>query len=183
MRPLVAVVGNNDLVPGDARDVMAEALGRALVDAGCRVTSGGQNGVMAAASRGARSSTAYREGDVLAFVPGMSHAEANPDVDIVIPTGVGYARNSIVALSHAVIAVGGGAGTLSEMAYAWQYDRLLISMRVGPGWSERLADQRLDERLRFSFIPDDCAHGASTAAEAVSILLEKLPVYLPGIFG
>ena len=119
-RPLIAVVGNNDLPEGDPRDSGAEAHGEALVDAGCRVMSGGQSGVMAAVSRGAKRSVRYREGDVLALLPGMDHQDVNADVDIAIPTGVGYARNSIVALSHAVIAVGGGGvGELCRGLGVW----------------------------------------------------------------
>jgi uncharacterized protein (TIGR00725 family) len=55
---------------------------------------------------------AYREGDTIAILPGEDPAAASPHADIVICTGLGSYRNGIVGRSDAVVAVGGGAGTL-----------------------------------------------------------------------
>jgi len=182
-RPLIAVIGNNAISPAGERERIAEGLGRAIIEAGGRLVSGGMDGVMAAASRGARSASNYREGDVVGILPGTDGKQANPFVDIVIPSGMGLARNTLVALADAVIAVGGGAGTLSEIAYAWQFDRLTVAMRVAEGWSGRLADTRLDERVRFPNIPDDRVFGASDPEEAVKIVMRRLPAYRSGFSG
>ena len=112
-RRLIAVIGN-----GQAPEpvlALAEAVGRALVDAGFRVLSGGLGGVMEAASRGARSSAAYVDGDVVGIVPGSSSADANPHVDIVIVSGMGVGRNVLIAHSaDGVVAVAGGRGHLER---------------------------------------------------------------------
>ena len=147
-RPLVAVIGNGAIpAPPDAVLEAAEALGRALVDAGYRVITGGLGGVMEAASRGARSSPRWCDGDVIGVVPGYDAGAANPYVDVCIATGMGYARNVIVGSSaDAVVAVLGGAGTLSEMALAWQLRKPVIALDLGAGWSHALAGRAIDDR-------------------------------------
>lgn len=124
---------------------------------------------MAAASEGAREAAGWRPGTIIGVLPGDSPDEANPWVEIALPTGLGHGRNAVVARADAVIAVGGGAGTLSEMAFAWLHDRLIIGLRCG-GWSERLAGERLDERVRWPGIPDDCVWSAGDSAEALALL-------------
>lgn len=175
-RPLIAVIGDSSLVPGGRKDVLAEQLGRALVDAGCRVLTGGLGGVMEAACRGARLSPAYAAGDTVGVLPGHDPADANAYVDIAIPSGLDHVRNSVVAHADAVIAVGGGAGTLSEICLAWVYKRLVIGLKVD-GWSGRLADQPVDDRIRYADQPDDRVFGADTAEQAIAILVERLPRY------
>lgn len=113
-RPLfIAVIGEND--PPPRLTAMAEAVGAEIAIAGAVVVCGGLGGVMEAACRGARS----KGGITIGLLPGTRHADANPHVTYAIPTGLGHARNLIVARSaHAVIAVGGKYGTLSEIAFA-----------------------------------------------------------------
>ena len=144
-RPMVALVGGMRVSPTllDA----AEQLGCGIIDAGYRLVTGGLGGVMEAASRGARKSPAWREGDIIGVLPDLAHESANPWVDIVIPTGMSYARNAlIVSMAHAIVAVGGGAGTLSELALGWQYGRPLVALDLGEGWSSRVAGLALDDR-------------------------------------
>ncbi len=124
-RGVVAIVGSGAAT--EAMRAAAEALGRAAVDLGARVLTGGRGGVMAAASRGAHASPRYREGDVLAVLPGYDRAAANPWADVVIPTGLGHARNAVVvAAADVVVVVGGGAGTLSEVGLARKIGRDVI---------------------------------------------------------
>jgi uncharacterized protein (TIGR00725 family) len=62
--------------------------------------------------------------------------DANPFVDIAIASGLDHVRNSVVAHADAVIAIGGGAGTMSEICFAWIYKRLVIGgWRAGVGVS------------------------------------------------
>ena len=144
-RPLVAVVGRGDIPAGHSLWDLAHAIGRGIVDAGCRLATGGLGGVMAAASQGARSSEGYREGDVVGVLPGRNPDEANEYVDIALATGLGDGRNLVLANSDAVIAVGGGAGTLLELAAAWKGRALIIALAV-EGWSGELAGRRIDDR-------------------------------------
>jgi hypothetical protein len=173
---VIAVVGDSEVVPGDPRDRFAEELGRRVVDRGWRLQTGGRGGVMEAASRGARSSTAWRDGLVIGLLPGEDRSEANAYVDVAVPTGLGHARNLLVARADAVVGVGGGAGTLMELAAAWLYRRLVVAKR-GEGWSGRLADQRLDDKIRFADLPDDRIYGVDTPEECVDLLVRLLPRY------
>jgi len=170
---MIAVIGDARVEPGSEKDLLAEALGRALVDAGYRVVTGGLGGVMESACRGARQSARYAHGDTIGLLPGHNPADANPFVDIPIATGLDHARNSIVAHADAVIAVGGGAGTLAEMCFAWIYRRLVIGMTVS-GWSGELAGRPLDTRTRYPDLPKDCVHPAKSAEQAVELLSRLL---------
>jgi uncharacterized protein (TIGR00725 family) len=110
---LIAVIGTGE--PHTALEQAAEAIGAALAKAGMTVVCGGLQGVMAAACRGAKA----HGGHTVGILPGRDPAAANPWVDVVIPTGLGEARNAlVVGAAQAVIAVGGGYGTLSEIALA-----------------------------------------------------------------
>jgi uncharacterized protein (TIGR00725 family) len=109
----VAVCGPRDCTE-EERDIAYE-LGRLLASRGAVVICGGYGGVMAAVAAGARSA----DGVVVGVLSGADRRGANPDLSIVIPTGLGQARNTIIAGSgDAVIAVGCSWGTLSEIAFA-----------------------------------------------------------------
>ena len=111
--PHVAVIGAERA--SVEHGAWAEAVGRALADAGAVVVCGGLGGVMEAACRGA----AAGGGTSLGILPGEDRAAANPYVTVAVPTGLGEARNALVVrASDAVVAVGGEYGTLSEIALA-----------------------------------------------------------------
>jgi uncharacterized protein (TIGR00725 family) len=113
MAPYVAVVGPGDATPEEAD--AAEQVGAALARAGAVVVCGGLGGVMAAACRGAHDAG----GMTIAILPGADRRAANEWARVVIPTGMGEMRNALVVrAADAVIAVGGGYGTLSEVALA-----------------------------------------------------------------
>lgn len=175
MRKLVSVIGDAVIEKDGDKFCAAFNMGKALVDSGYRVQSGGMGGVMEAAFMGARSSKKYREGDTVALVPSFDVNEANQYADIVIPTGLDMMRNALVANASAVVAVGGGAGTLSEMALAWSLKRLILAFRNVDGWSGKLADTRLDHRIRYPF--EDKVFGVETAEQAIKIINEKIDLY------
>lgn len=159
-RPTIAVVGQGGELPPSVEST-AEELGRRVVDAGWRLATGGLGGVMAAASRGARRSSAWREGDVIGLLPGYDFEDANPWVDVAIPTGLGMARNVVlVASADVVVALAGGAGTLSELAAAWQLGRPIVALR-GEGWAGALAGRAVDPRREDVVVP------AEDPAEAI----------------
>jgi uncharacterized protein (TIGR00725 family) len=160
-RRQIAIVGS---AWADERALLiAEEIGRLLVDRGLRVVTGGLNGVMEAASRGAKSSTRAGDGDTIGVLPMLDPTAANSWVDIVVPTGMNFARNVVlVAMSDALIAIGGGAGTLSEIALAWQHRLPIVAIDTGDGWSSRLGGERLDHR------GEEAIAKASTAEEAVT---------------
>jgi len=165
-RRVIAIAGGASAGP-EALET-AEAVGQRIVDAGHRIATGGRGGVMEAASRGARSASKYREGAVIGILPGLDASDANPYVDIALPTGLNHARNAVlVASADALVAIGGGAGTLSEIALAWTMDKPVIAVAV-PGWSGRLAGKPLDSRR------SDAIYEAGSADEVVALLNEIL---------
>ncbi len=173
---LVAVAGDNECAPDDPRYGLAVRLGRALVDAGYHVLTGGGGGVMEAVARGGRAALFGGGGRTIGVLPGGDPAAANPYVDVVIPTGIGLARNAIVAHAPAVVGVGGRAGTLSELALAWQLGRLVVALSV-EGWSGRLAGARLDDRVRVPAAEDDRVFAASSEHDVLSLLGRHFRTY------
>jgi uncharacterized protein (TIGR00725 family) len=120
----ISVIGASEGEPEILRD--AEAVGRGIAEAGAVLVCGGLTGVMEAASKGA----AEAGGTVLAVLPTLSPADANPHVTHAIATGTGHARNlAVVASGEAVIAVGGEWGTLSEIAYARKLGRPVVAVQ------------------------------------------------------
>lgn len=122
---LVSVIGGNKASPEILKE--AEELGRGLAQRGLTIICGGLGGVMEAVCRGARSAG----GRTVGILPGTRAAAANAYVDIPIPTGIGLARNAIVALSgEVVIAVDGSHGTLTEIGYALNFRKPVIGIRT-----------------------------------------------------
>lgn len=119
----VAVVG-----PGDATDdveAAAEAVGSALAGRGAVVVCGGLGGAMAAACRGAKAAG----GTTVGVLPGTERSSANRWVDVAVATGMGEARNAVVVrTADAVVAVGRGYGTLSEIALALRVGRPVVGL-------------------------------------------------------
>jgi hypothetical protein len=175
-RSIVAVIGDASCKPNSKTELHAQTLGTLLVDSGYRIITGGLGGIMEAACRGAKESKHYREGDTVGLLPGHTPGTASPFVDIIIPTGLDYGRNYLVAHSDAVVAIGGGAGTLSEMCYSWMYKRLIIALGE-EGWAGKLAGEKLDQRIRFKDIPDDRIYAAGDPQKVIEFLDRLLPLY------
>jgi uncharacterized protein (TIGR00725 family) len=104
---------------------MARAVGRGIAERGAVLLCGGRGGVMEAAAQGAREVG----GLTLGILPGVNQRESPPNahVDIALFTGLGEARNWLnVCASDAVIAIGGGFGTLSEIALALKAQKPVV---------------------------------------------------------
>jgi uncharacterized protein (TIGR00725 family) len=129
---------------------VAEEVGRLLAEAGAVVVTGGLGGVMEAASKGAREAG----GTTLGLLPGADRSGANPWLTVAVPTGMGEARNALVArAADGLVAVGGEWGTLSEIALALKAGKPVAGL---DSWELEGVD-------RFD-----------TPAEAVTALLHRL---------
>ena len=167
MKTLIAVIGSADA--GKSAMELAFETGREIIRAGFTLLCGGLSGVMEAASRGAHMEAGKDSGRIIGILPGTSKRDANPYIDIAVPTGIGYSRNMIVACaSDAVIAIAGGSGTLSEIAMAWQYGKPIVVMEEIDGISSTLAGRSLDNRRKDHIL------GARDAKEAVNIIKKIL---------
>lgn len=124
VRPLIAVVGGSTCSAAEAE--LAEDVGRRLAVAGAMVVCGGLGGVMEAVARGVREAG----GLTIGVLPGADPREANQFVDVPLATGMGEMRNAlIVRAARAVIAIGGGHGTLSEVALALRIGTPVVGLR------------------------------------------------------
>ena len=122
-RTQIAVIGPRRAT--DEQLAAAAEVGAGLAGAGAVVVCGGLGGVMEAVAGAARE----RGADVIGIVPGADPGEANRHCTHVVAATTGIARNlAVVASADAVIAIGGGWGTLSEIAHARQLGRPVIAL-------------------------------------------------------
>ena len=135
---------------------LAEQVGALVARSGAVLVCGGLGGVMAAAARGARSSG----GTTIGILPGSDRTAADADMTVVVATGLGEARNTvIVRTADAVIAVGGGYGTLSEIAFALKLGKPVIGLQT---W-ELHRDGELDAGIVVAGDPRDAVRAALAA--------------------
>jgi uncharacterized protein (TIGR00725 family) len=126
-RKYVAVCGASEAT--DAQLTAAREVGTLLARAGAVVINGGLGGVAAAVSEAATAAG----GTVVGFLPDAHRAGANKHLTIALPTGMGQARNVlIVTAAQSVIAIGGGWGTLSEIAVAKRLGRPVVTLDSWP---------------------------------------------------
>ncbi len=154
--PYVAVCGPS--VATEQEAAWAEEVGRRLAEAGAVVVCGGLGGVMDAVARGA----AAAGGMVIGLLPGETRSGASPHLTVAIPTGLGEARNALIARSaDAVIAIGGEWGTLSEIALARKMGKPVVGLAT---WD-----------LSRGGTLADLIRRAATPAEAVTLALNLTP--------
>jgi uncharacterized protein (TIGR00725 family) len=145
----IAVVGSG--VGDESVKELAKEVGREIAKAGAVLVTGGLGGVMESASSGAKEAG----GTTIGIIPGTDKNDANPHVDYVVVTGMGHARNVLVVRSaDVVIALPGGAGTLSEVALATKMGKKVIGLGA---WGEI-----------------DGATTAGTPKEAVKIAIDSV---------
>jgi uncharacterized protein (TIGR00725 family) len=123
----IAVIGGSTIQESSDIYDMAYEIGKNIASEGAALICGGLSGIMEAACRGAKEAG----GLTIGILPSTDEETANNWVDIRIPTGLGYARNALVVLSsHAVIAIDGAEGTLSEIGYAITFNKPLIGLNT-----------------------------------------------------
>lgn len=168
-RPQISVIGSAS--GSDTLMSISRELGEAIVDQGWRIVCGGLRGVMHAVAEGAHRSANATGGDVIGLLPTFVPTTANEFIDIVIPTGMHIARNVlVVGAGDVVVALGGGAGTLSEVALAWQLNKAIVALDHSGGWAAELAGRQLDGRRSDAIL---AASDVPTAIELVRGLLER----------
>jgi hypothetical protein len=120
---MVGVIGGSEVSP--ALYAAAETIGREVAAHRAVLVTGGLTGVMEAAAKGANAAG----GLTIGILPAFSAHDANPYIDLPIVTGLGEARNIIIIrTSEVLIAVGGGYGTLSEIAFALRLHKPVIGL-------------------------------------------------------
>lgn len=127
LRTPVAVIGTR--TPTASQAAAAVATGRLLAEHGVTVLCGGRAGVMEEVCRG----VAEAGGLSIGLLPDDEPEAANPYVTVPLATGIGVARNALIARAACcLVAIGGGYGTLSEIAFALQFRRPVFLLDGAP---------------------------------------------------
>ena len=122
----ISVIGGHNPTP--KAEKLAYQVGRVVAETGAVLVCGGLTGVMTAASKGAKEAG----GLTIGLLPGKDKRDANPYIDIALPTSIGFARNAMVACSaDIIVALPGSYGTNSEICYGLVYGRPVIDLG---GW-------------------------------------------------
>ena len=147
-KPQICVLGSAE--PGSAAYELAGQAGVLLANLGLTVVSGcGSPATRVAAERAVAAG-----GLVLSIVPPEQMPPADWPATVVVPCGMGDARNLLMALSgDACIIIGGRAGTISEVCLAWLHKRPLLPLVGCGGWSESLPSNPPDERKNSPILP------------------------------
>jgi hypothetical protein len=147
-RPQVCVLGSAD--PGSAAYELSAAAGDLLARLGITLVSGcGSPATRVAAERAVRAG-----GLVVSVIPPEEMPSSDWPATVVIPCGMGDARNLLMALAgDACLVVGGRAGTISEVCLAWLHKRPLLPLVGCGGWSEALPSHPPDERQNSPILP------------------------------
>jgi uncharacterized protein (TIGR00725 family) len=145
---------------------IAEKLGREIANKDAVLVCGGKGGIMEAACKGAKSVGGITTG----VISGNNRGESNPYVDVEVVSGMlNCAEESlIISMSDALIVLGGGSGTLQEIALAYRNDKPVVVVDGLDGWGKKLANTYLDYRKKFKII------SAKNAEEAIDIVFNKL---------
>jgi len=157
----ISVIGASEIDKG-IEDTTIE-IGRLLAKNNYIVACGGLTGVMEAICKGAKE----EGGLTIGIIPQPIKSMANKYVDIVIPCPFSQARNIVVVLTGDIcLAISGKAGTLSEISFAWIYNKPIVALSSVQGWSSKIANQKIDDRRK------DKIHGVKTPEEAIDKINE-----------
>ena len=161
----ISVVGYDaDSCTEVAREA-AYRVGKAIARERATVICGGLGGVMEAASKGAQDAGGHSVG----IVPSADSDQANRYCDFVVATGIGKSRNFVVAYSgDAMIVVGGGAGTITEVAAAYQVAKPIATIKGTGGVADEWAGKYLDDRRTRLIL------GGSSPEDAVKKIMREL---------
>ncbi len=140
-KPQVCVLGSAE--PGSAAYELAGEAGALLARHGITLVSG----CGSPASRVAAERAVAAGGTVLSIIPAGEMPPPDWPATVVVPCGMGDARNLLMALAgDACLVIGGRAGTISEVCLAWLHKRPLLPLVGCGGWSDSLPSNPPDER-------------------------------------
>jgi uncharacterized protein (TIGR00725 family) len=161
----IAVIGYNSDKSNPLTNKIAYDVGRSIARADGVLICGGLGGVMENACKGAKA-----EGGVtVGIIPQEDFSCANEYCDIVIASGIGYARDFLVATSaDAIVVVGGGVGTLVELCVGYMLKKTIVAIPESGGTAEIYGGKYLDERRRILILT------AKDADSAIRMILKQV---------
>jgi uncharacterized protein (TIGR00725 family) len=150
----IGIIGPDTPVCSEELYNFGVELGRKIATPERIIICGGRGGFMEAVCKGVKKSSGTFSTQTIGILPEETAENANPYIDIAIPTGIGLARNLIIInTADIIIAAGGGAGTLSEIAFAWQRNKKVLCLTSYGGWAADFAGKDLDNRGSGLLIP------------------------------
>jgi uncharacterized protein (TIGR00725 family) len=166
----IGVIGKSGTIANEVY-ALAEEVGKEIAARGAILLTGGTNGVMEAASKGAKSAN----GLVVGILPGDSIEAANAFIDIPITTGLSFDYRSLILIhsSDAIIMISGENGTLGELSAAYLNVKPIVVIEPSGGWAAKIRtvaydgtylDTRKTAKLDF----------ATTAEEALDLIMSKV---------
>ena len=130
------------------------------------LVTGGKGGIMKSASKGAKKAG----GITVGVINGSQRNKANKFIDVEVVSGLNNCGEEAILISmvDGLIAIGGGSGTLQEIANAYRMKKPIIAFSNIPGWSKKTANLYLDKRKKTKII------GVKTPEKAIKVLLKKI---------
>lgn len=166
-RPQVSILGSAE--PGSMAYALAGEVGTLLARLGITVVSG----CGSPATKFAAEQAIAAGGTVLSIIPPDQMPPEDWPATIVVPCGIGDARNLLMALSgDACIVIGGRAGTLSEVCFAWLHKRPLLPLVGCGGWSDGLAENPPDERRNSPIHPWGCVQELEAHLNSLRLIVK-----------
>lgn len=166
----IAVIGQSGSISEKVKEI-AEEVGKEIALHGAVLLTGGRDGVMEAASKGAKS----KGGLVVGILPGDTTDIANDYIDVPITTGLSFDYRSLILIHSAdvIIMIAGGNGTLGELSAAYLNNKPVVVIETTGGWATKVKevvydgkylDQRKSTEINFS----------ETGKAAVELALQRI---------
>lgn len=165
MKKIIAVIGHDRHGKKIHSDI-AEKVGRAIgAKDGVLLCGGNNGGVLEAAARGAK----QNNGLTIGICQGSDLTNVSKFIDVPILTGMGFARNQIIAFSaDAIIVIGGGVGAFCEMAYGYAYCKPIIVVKGLKGMADPFIGKYLDKKKKVKIL------GVNNAKDAVDLAFKLI---------
>ena len=164
-RHQILIIGHDEHEFTPEHEKVAYETGAEVAKSGSVLITGGLEGVMKAACHGAQDAG----GITVGIIPQDDSSFANEYCDIVIPSGMGFTRDFLNALSaDGIIIIGGGSGTLAEVCAGYMQKKPMVAIKNTGGVAAQYADKYVDSREHVKII------GVDSPQEAVKTILEKI---------
>jgi len=145
---------------------LAYELGKLVARNNALLVTGGKGGIMESAARGAKDAG----GTTIGVVQGSQRLTSNAYTDVEVVSGMAATGEEtiLVLMCDGLIGIGGGAGTLQELAIAYRNQKPVVLLNSQKGWSKSLAGTYLDSRKKIKF------RSADSPQKAVKMLLQQI---------
>ncbi len=163
MKKIIMVAGSHKCSENSFK--LAEETGKEIAKKNCVLICGGSTGIMESACKG----NSEQKGTSVCVIPSENKSDANKFCSIVIPSGIGFARNFVLVNSaDAVILIEGHAGTYIEALAAYLQKKPVIALSESGGIADKIKNTFLDENKTIKIL------SASTPKQAVELALKKI---------